>query len=50
MLVLPLVQCAHSRHSGENSVTTWSPGFSEVTPSPIASTTPAPSWPSTVGA
>ena len=29
---------------------TWSPGRSDVTPSPTASTTPAPSWPSTVGA
>ena len=42
-------QCSHSRHWGENSETTWSPGASEVTPSPTASTTPAPSCPSTVG-
>ena len=43
-------QWMHSRHWGENSVTTWSPTASELTPSPIFSTTPAPSWPSTVGA
>ena len=35
---------------GENRVTTWSPGATLVTPSPTASTTPAPSCPSTVGA
>ena len=39
----------HSRHCGEKSVTTWSPGSTEVTPSPTRSTTPAPSCPSTVG-
>ena len=43
-------QWTHSPHWGENSVTTWSPSLSEVTPSPSRSTTPAPSWPSTVGA
>ncbi len=42
-------QCSHSRHCGEKSVTTWSPGWSDVTPSPTRSTTPAPSCPSTVG-
>ncbi len=36
-------QWTHVPHSGANSVTTWSPGLSEVTPSPTASTTPAPS-------
>src|ERR1700729_1977419 len=40
----------HSRHCGENSVTTRSPGATLVTPSPTRSTNPAPSWPSTVGA
>ena len=45
-----LRQWTHSRHCGENSVTTWSPSASESTPSPSRSTTPAPSWPSTVGA
>jgi hypothetical protein len=49
-LVRSSTQCTHSLHCGENSVTTWSPTASEVTPSPMASTTPAPSWPSTVGA
>src|SRR5437764_5374244 len=29
--------------------TTWSPSLTVVTPSPTASTTPAPSWPSTTG-
>src|SRR5579884_473078 len=43
-------QWTHSRHCGEKSVTTWSPGASEETPSPTRSTTPAPSCPSTVGA
>jgi hypothetical protein len=49
-LVRGSLQCTHSRHCGEKSVTTWSPGATELTPSPTASTTPAPSWPSTVGA
>ena len=31
-------------------MTTWSPGFTERTASPTASTMPAPSWPSTAGA
>ena len=43
-------QWTHSRHWGEKRVTTWSPGESEQTSSPTRSTTPAPSWPSTVGA
>src|SRR5581483_4249241 len=43
-------QWTHSRHCGENRVTTWSPGRTEVTPSPTRSTIPAPSCPSTVGA
>ena len=44
------LQWMHSRHCGENSVTTWSPGATLVTPSPTSSTTPEPSCPSTVGA
>src|SRR5579862_648251 len=40
----------HSPHWGEKSVTTWSPTSTDVTPSPTASTTPAPSCPSTAGA
>ena len=43
--VLSLRQCRHSRHCGENNVMTWSPTARSVTPSPSASTTPAPSWP-----
>ena len=43
-------QWAHSRHCGEKSVTTWSPGATDETPSPTRSTTPAPSWPRTAGA
>ena len=43
-------QWTHSRHWGEKSVTTWSPGATNATPSPTRSTTPAPSWPSTAGA
>jgi hypothetical protein len=43
MFVLPLRQFTHSRHWGENRVTTWSPTATELTPSPTASTTPAPS-------
>ncbi len=35
--------------AGTNTVTTWSPTARRVTPSPKASTTPAPSWPSTMG-
>ena len=34
---------------GTNDSTTWSPGCNVVTPSPISSTMPAPSWPSTMG-
>ena len=49
-LVRGLRQCTHLPHWGENRVTTWSPGDTRLTPSPIRSTTPAPSWPSTVGA
>ena len=43
MLVFELRQCTHSRHCGENSVTTRSPTASDLTPEPRASTTPAPS-------
>src|SRR4029453_15808859 len=48
-LVRSLRQCSPSRHWGEKSVTTWSPGATEVASSPTRSTMPAPSWPSTVG-
>ncbi len=42
----------HHLHAPQNAIvcsTTWSPGFTLVTASPTASTTPAPSWPSTAG-
>ncbi len=45
-----LRQCSHSRHWGENSVTTWSPGATSRTSGPTFSTIPAPSCPSTAGA
>ena len=48
--VFGLRQCTHSPHWGENSVTTWSPGATERDVLADASTTPAPSWPSTAGA
>ena len=35
-------QWTHSRHCGAKSVTTWSPGATESTPSPTRSTTPRP--------
>ena len=47
--VRSLRQWTHLPHSGANSVTTWSPSATSVTPSPTRSTTPAPSWPSTHG-
>ena len=45
-----LRQWMHSRHCGENSVTTRSPGATLLTSGPRRSTIPAPSWPRTVGA
>ena len=32
-----------------NPNTTWSPGASQLTPSPTSCTTPAPSWPPMIG-
>ena len=43
---------AHRRHEpqyGNHEQTTWSPGFTPVTPSPTSSTTAEPSCPSTIG-
>src|SRR6476660_2059916 len=43
---------AHQRqcpHTATNDITTWSPGTKPVTPSPISTTVPAPSWPPTMG-
>ena len=40
---------SHSPHEGAHESATWSPAATRVTPGPTASTTPAPSWPSTAG-
>src|SRR5690606_8646726 len=48
-LVLPLLQNRHWPHSAVYSGMTWSPGLTDVTPSPTSTTMPAPSWPSTAG-
>ena len=45
----PDEQNAQWPHRGRHMSTTWSPGATRVTPGPTASTTPAPSWPSTIG-
>src|SRR6185312_10001588 len=45
----PARQAAHSRHDGTQQSTTSSPGRRCVTPSPTSTTTPAPSWPRTIG-
>ena len=39
----------HSPQDGTKQNATWSPGARPATPAPTASTTPAPSWPSTIG-
>src|SRR5471032_3511942 len=44
-LVLPDRQNLHLPHSGVYSGITWSPTATDVTPSPMASTTAPPSWP-----
>src|SRR5215471_21280242 len=49
MLVRPREQNRHLPQTGRNEQTTWSPGFSRVTPVPTSSTMPAPSWPPTIG-
>src|SRR5262245_57462492 len=45
----PLRHCAQLPQNPDRHATTWSPGFTLVTSAPTASTTPAPSWPSTIG-
>src|SRR5439155_25046056 len=45
----PRRQSAHVPHGGIQLMITWSPGATLVTPSPTATTSPAPSWPSTAG-
>jgi hypothetical protein len=47
--VMPRAQNRQWPHAGRNEQTTWSPAFSRVTPAPASSTTPAPSWPPTIG-
>src|SRR5262245_53476006 len=47
--VLREVHDLHSRHSGVYSGITWSPFFSDLTPGPTSTTTPAPSWPKITG-
>jgi hypothetical protein len=43
-------QKAQWPHGGLQATITWSPGFTDVTPSPTSATTPAPSWPGMNGA
>src|SRR3990167_3959524 len=45
----PSAQGRQCPQLGTNSRMTWSPGSRSITPSPSASTTPAASWPSTMG-
>src|SRR5262249_41157251 len=44
-MVLRERQDGQLRHSGVYSGMTWSPFLTEVTPTPVSTTTPAPSWP-----
>ncbi len=46
----PVLQARQAPQEARVAITTWSPGCTERTASPTASTTPAPSWPSTAGA
>ena len=48
-LVMPWAQNRQCPQVGRNEQTTWSPGLSRLTPAPTSSTTPAPSWPPTIG-
>jgi hypothetical protein len=45
----PVLQARHIPQEARVATTTWSPGFTEVTAEPTASTMPAPSWPRTEG-
>ena len=45
----PLRHCGQVPQKPDRQATTWSPTRTAVTSSPTASTTPAPSWPSTKG-
>src|SRR5690348_17730874 len=46
---MPWAQNRQWPQVGRNEQTTWSPGFSRLTPAPVSSTTPAPSCPPTIG-
>ena len=46
----PVLQARQAPQLASVAMTTWSPGFTDRTASPTASTMPAPSWPSTAGA
>src|SRR5215469_2488556 len=45
----PERHCGQLPQNPDRQATTWSPGLTVVTSAPTASTTPAPSWPSTIG-
>ena len=45
----PFWHISHTPQLGIHDRMAWSPGFTRVTLGPTASTTPAPSWPSTAG-
>ena len=45
----PVAHGTQRPHDGMNPNTTWSPGDSQLTPSPTSSTTPAPSCPPMIG-
>ena len=49
MVGRPRSHSAHAPQLASVDRATWSPGTTCVTPAPTASTTPAPSWPSTTG-
>jgi hypothetical protein len=44
------MQNRHSPQGALQAMMTWSPGCTDVTPSPTSATTPAPSWPGMNGA
>ncbi len=46
----PVPQARQAPQLAKVAITTWSPGFTDRTASPTASTMPAPSCPSTAGA
>src|SRR5260370_24770310 len=48
-LLWPVMHQRHLPHVGIQETPTWSPTATPVTPGPTASTTPAPSWPPTMG-